>query len=127
MELKKLDFTKPLETASGLPVRVICTDKKGLYPLVFLVDNRKGDEYLFSCDEYGRVSSTGTQPFIRNVTYIEKTVYRNVYSSFVIGHRHDSLQACKESQEGDKSLPILKLEFYSDGRITSEILPAEDE
>jgi hypothetical protein len=36
--MKTLDLTKPIQTQDGRSVRIICTDKKGMLPIVALVD-----------------------------------------------------------------------------------------
>lgn len=41
--MTKLDLTKPVQTREGDPVRIICTDRKGEYPIVGLVLSDHGD------------------------------------------------------------------------------------
>lgn len=33
-----IDFTKPVQTRNGLPVRILCTDKKGGQPIIGLIN-----------------------------------------------------------------------------------------
>lgn len=42
-----IDWKKPVQTISGLPVRILCTDADGEYPIVGLID---GDVYQWSYD-----------------------------------------------------------------------------
>lgn len=44
--MTKLDLTKPVQTREGDPVRIICTDRKGEYPIIGLItsDNGNGHE-----------------------------------------------------------------------------------
>lgn len=51
--MTKIDFTKPVQTKDGRPVRIICTDRKfGSYVVVGLIE-RDGREDLYSWDING--------------------------------------------------------------------------
>lgn len=55
-----IDWTKPVETTCGKPVRVLCTDREGYsLPIVLLVSN----SHLVCCSENGKETPYG----LRNV------------------------------------------------------------
>jgi hypothetical protein len=41
-----IDWNKPLQTRDGRPARVICTDAKGRYPIVALVDDPRNGQLV---------------------------------------------------------------------------------
>lgn len=43
VETKNLDLRKPVQTRSGLPVRILCTDRKGKHPIHGLIDSGDHD------------------------------------------------------------------------------------
>lgn len=44
--MSKLDLTKPVQTRDGHPVRILCTDRKGKYPVVGLVISNYDDDFI---------------------------------------------------------------------------------
>ena len=50
MSNKPFDPTKPVQTRDGQPARIICTDRKGAYPIVALISYTYGED----CCGYGR-------------------------------------------------------------------------
>jgi len=48
-----LDFNKPIQTRDGRSVRIICTDKKGDFPIVVLITNPSGKEEVCTYTEDG--------------------------------------------------------------------------
>jgi len=51
--MTNLDLTKPVQTRDGHPVRILCTDRKNVYPVVGLV-TEYGDEHVRSWPASGR-------------------------------------------------------------------------
>lgn len=51
-----IDFTKPVRTRSGLPVRILCTDAKGVWPAVGLIKHPSGHEETCCWRDDGRHS-----------------------------------------------------------------------
>ena len=52
-----IDLTKPVQTADGRAVRVICTDRGGTYSVVVLVAREDGREGIYCYDLLGRHKS----------------------------------------------------------------------
>lgn len=73
-----IDFTKPVETRSGMPARIICTDKKGLFSVVSLVGCGDSESMMEYTPE-GRSASVSTDYDLVNVP-----VVRTTYSSVTI-------------------------------------------
>lgn len=44
--MTKLDLTKPVQTRDGRPVRILCMDRKGEYPVVGLVISNYDDDFI---------------------------------------------------------------------------------
>ena len=53
LEEFKKNPNRKVVTRSGMPVRIVCTDKNGEYPVVALVMNSKNTEEVNSCKENG--------------------------------------------------------------------------
>lgn len=46
-----LDLSRPVTTRDGRPARIICTDRKGPYPLVVLIDNCDSEATAYYCSK----------------------------------------------------------------------------
>lgn len=55
--MTKLDLTKPVQTRDGRTVRILCTDRKGEYPVVGLIILSNGQEISGSWNTCGRFNS----------------------------------------------------------------------
>lgn len=55
----KLDITKPVRTRDGRPVRVLCTDKKGNFPIVALITDGNEKETVCTYNTEGHYYSSG--------------------------------------------------------------------
>lgn len=44
--MTKLDLTKPVQTRDGRPVRILCTDRKGEFPIVGLIASNYDDDIV---------------------------------------------------------------------------------
>ena len=53
-----IDFNKPVQTRSGSPVRILCTDAKMDWPIVGLVELTNDDEIVLIWDNYGQSPSS---------------------------------------------------------------------
>jgi hypothetical protein len=103
---------KPVMTAEGQPIRLICFDRNGTYPIIGLVVTEGGREFLtsFALDE--------VDTMLRMVAEVnEKTVYVNLYRKargpvFTGQLTHDSREEAMRMPEtpntGD-NLPIIFL------------------
>jgi len=87
MTEKKFDPTKPVQTRSGLPARIVCTNRKYVgssgvetWPIMALY-SVKGNEIAVSCQANGRIRSNEDSPCdLVNVPDI-RYEYQNVYES----------------------------------------------
>ena len=74
----KIDWSKPLRTVQGhYPVRVLCTDRKHLYPVVILY-SISSDERIYSLTIDGKCDCNASSPFVENVPE-DQYVWINVY------------------------------------------------
>ena len=53
LEEYKKNPTRKVVTRDGMPVRIICTDAKGDYPVVALAIDEDGSEYTIRSTQYG--------------------------------------------------------------------------
>lgn len=77
-----IDWTKPVEDEDGRPVRVLCTDCKGIYPVVLAIRGLNDGEIV----ERRPLSGLGN-PAIRNV--IPKPVKREGWVNIRFGSLPD--------------------------------------
>ncbi len=49
-ETKKFDPKKPVQTRDGKPVRIVCTDASGPYPIVAIIEEQRGDAYRYTAE-----------------------------------------------------------------------------
>jgi len=74
-----IDFNKPLKTRSGLNVRIICTDRKGDWPVIGLVEVAPGKEQCLSWKHDGRAHACpGEDDLVNTPVVVER--FQNVYS-----------------------------------------------
>lgn len=72
-----IDWTKPVRTrAMRMPVRVLCTDAKGDYPVVVLVRLPDGTDEVQNLTKDGLLSLSGGRPYAEN--YAEVKWYQKV-------------------------------------------------
>lgn len=112
-----IDFTKPVQTVSGLPVRIICTDRKGEWPIIGIIADKDGSEDVHSWTNMGKFT---------NYSYLDsrdlmnvpetKIYYVNVYWNRVsvfhlsLPHAHSNIN----EWNGAEYICTLKL-TYEDG------------
>ena len=78
-EMKELDLSKPVQTRNGRPVRILCTDAKGPYPIVGLMPSGEA-EHVGSWMVGGNSSPySWTQDDLINVPEPKRYVWLNVY------------------------------------------------
>ena len=80
--MTKLDLAKPVQTREGDPVRIICTDRKGEYPIIGLItsDNGNGHEDVRAWPIDGQFHSKNMQHLdLINVPQEAVKYYVNVY------------------------------------------------
>lgn len=93
--MTKLDLNKPVQTRDGRPVRIICTDKKGDYPLVALIPqtNTSNEEVCtYSLDGYYYKNEAQCDSDLVNVPE-QKHKWINVYSdNYYENYSYETLQ-----------------------------------
>lgn len=77
-----LDLNRPVQTRSGLPVRILCTDRKhDIFPVVALWSVPDGDEVLDTFTAEGRYRDNGgDSPYDLVNVPVETVKYRQVFS-----------------------------------------------
>jgi hypothetical protein len=88
----KLDFSKPIQTRKGEPVRVLTRDRVSAWPVVALV-TEGATEHLYSYKSDGRFTESGeTDSDLVNVKQrIKKSVWINLYNrANASGCTHDT-------------------------------------
>ena len=106
-----LDLDKPVQTGNGRKARIICKDKKGLYPIVALVENPHY-ENLETVVLYGEngVASFG-QFALRLINVpVKHTRWLNVYSGGQTGSLHPSKKEA-DINAGSARLNCIKVEW----------------
>jgi hypothetical protein len=73
-----LDLNKTVQTKCGYPVRILCTDRLSVYPIVGLVEEKNGIESLCTWDEYGETPSRSMSMQLINVP-VKKEGWVNIY------------------------------------------------
>ena len=115
---KPFDPTKPVETRSGRPARIICTDKKGGSPIVALVQFLNGgNEYPQYYRNDGSSAVMSPREDLVNVP-VRTSKFVNVYTRY-IGDFYRSLNAAID--RGSVNDPVLELQ-YEDDEVVNVVL-----
>ncbi len=74
-----LDLTKPVQTRSGKPARILCIDAKGAFPVIALVDDGPAElPMLLNCDGRYHPAADNNPNDLINLPE-RRTVWLNVY------------------------------------------------
>ena len=103
------DFTKPVQTRSGLPVTIITTEGRGKYPVLGYIDQ---DEVPFRWDENGEHTISDAFNLI-NVPE-KRVMYVNVYNDNEPVYRCQSRKDADE-KECKKRIACIRVE-YTEGQ-----------
>lgn len=101
-KLSPLDFTRPLETVNGQPVRVLATDLKrdGELLLVVAVSLNNGEtEFVVAVRRDGALTNCGGNRYIRNVPPVVTHGYRLMFPNGLLGPEKQSLDSAREARE----------------------------
>ena len=105
MKMKQFNLEKYLitpsckiVTRSGRPVRIICTDAKGKYPVIALISNRNGDEASFEFTKDGLWSEDCENSLDLFFEPIKREGWVNVYR-FLSGSYCGDIFETKEKAE----------------------------
>jgi hypothetical protein len=104
---KVFDPTRPVQTRDGREARIICTDRKGRYPLICLVKEQDGTESCISNEVSGYSRDGHTSRFDLVNIPIKKEGWINVYPGRngwapVVGTQiHESAAMAKASATSD--------------------------
>lgn len=89
-----LDLTKPVQTRSGVPVRILCTDaKKENGPIIGLIQYKDGTESCYRWNADGRFMSPDCEHDYDLVNVPDKHVF------YVNAYEHDPLLVPQRSRE----------------------------
>lgn len=117
----KLDITKPVQTRDGRPVRILCTDKKGNYPVVGLVTNNDGSETVNSYRHDGVYYSAGVSDADLVNAPERKERWLNMYPPS-LGHsvypEFCTVRTAADKQAGPNRIGILHI-VYEDDKVIS--------
>ncbi|HET8685549.1 MAG TPA: hypothetical protein VFM18_02655 [Methanosarcina sp.] len=119
-----INFTKPVQTRDGLPVRILCTDRKDDYPIVGLVKYQSGEEVRTWTDSGSySLDLTNRHKDLMNVPET-KIYYMNVYWNRVGVYNSSLEQAHSNINESAQSEYIctLKLTYENDVLVKKEIV-----
>ena len=108
--------TKKVITRDGNSVRIVCTDAKGNFPIIALVEMHNGTETVLRLKENGRCYNDTEDPRDLFFTPIKKSGWINLYkinSTISPGPRAYDAKEDAESVIGDKSYYIstIKIEW----------------
>lgn len=119
-----IDFTKPVQTVSGLPVRILCMDAKfsrGVY-IVGLIMYETG-EMLYTWKTDGTDRNDDPEYNLINIQQEDSCWYMNVYTDDV-GGMYQSLDVAKEMIQdgGEVYICTLKLTYHDDVLVKKEVV-----
>lgn len=101
----------PVQISSGLPVRIICTDLKGRYPIVALVTQGDGTETVHNYDATGRYADSSWSPPLSNVPKKEFiNIWRNDDGS--VACTYHPYGSCAEAERASR---IVKSDYLAIG------------
>ena len=104
-------------TRIGKPVRIICTDAKGNYPIIALVTTRNGDEASFEFTKDGLWQSKDHENSLDLFfATVKKEGWINLYKdegiTYLPGIIHDSEEDAKKAMKDDPDfIATIKIEW----------------
>lgn len=117
----KFDPTKPVQTSSGYPARIISTDVKGAYSIVALLDGENGEvPHLYNSDGKFYTNETYSLDLV-NVPE-KKTVrrYINLYPDLSLGDGSNDAETAKKRRGGRPVLACIEIDITTaDGKLVS--------
>ena len=105
-------------TRAGRPVRIICTDAKGKYPVIALISNKNGDEASFEFTKDGLWNENCENSLDLFFAPIKKEGWVNIYKG--VNEKYPSYlgQSIYKSEEealknkcNDKYITTIKIEW----------------
>lgn len=76
--VKRFDSTKPVRTREGRPARILCTDRKGTYPILALILHKDNFEEHWIYSAEGKVAGT-TNECVNDLVNVPVTKWINLY------------------------------------------------
>jgi hypothetical protein len=115
-----LDITKPVQTRDGRSVRILCTDKKGEFPIVALVTDENDKEFIGSYSSGGRYFNQGCSD--NDLVNVPERVERwlNIYPPSIKDAMPSfcSTKELADNHAGPHRIGILHI-IYEDARVWS--------
>jgi hypothetical protein len=125
---KPFDPTKPVQTRDGRKARIICTDRRGLFPIVALVDSVKGDtqiclSYNIKGEYAGSLSSSANLVNIVERTSHFENFYQTKFGEKAKGCKlYPTLKEAVEFKNPIYPVRVGVLEYiYEDGKFVNAI------
>lgn len=125
-----LNLNKPVETRSGKPVRIICTDKKGsIFPIVALVTTSEGVEHVYSFNREGVSAAFDRRWHLVNVAE-KRSEFKNVWkNSCYAGTYTNVYEAVKNAEALPRSANtwkgVVELKYEGDVLVGGRFLTTE--
>lgn len=105
---------RKLVTRDGKSVRIICFDRKGVnYPIMALIDNEKGSEYLMTYNSNGKSYCSMTdEPYDLFFAPEKKECWINIYKDSYGSPRTGTFYSTKEEALINKSTSFTYLNTF---------------
>lgn len=109
---RSFDPSKPVMTRDGRPARIICTDRKGEYPILALIDDNDGFEGIAIYFANGKNRTKDTPNDLVNAP-TKRSAWINIYRNTNIAlFRHDSEEAAYNRGASSESyVNTIKIEW----------------
>ena len=107
-DLEKAKAGEPVATTKGEPVRIVCWDRKYDYPIVALVEEAPGQEYVYDAKHTGAVSCVAADYSLHMVP-VKRTGWLNIYEA--MGTYLASTKEQADSQAGDTRVACVEIEW----------------
>lgn len=107
-----IDFTRPITTRDGRPVRILCTDRKGTeHPIVGLVLEATGEEGVTCWCENGdwlRATNTSNWDLINPVKKVYINLFKNDAGRTYYDTREEAEKAGNASNKANPFVGYIK-------------------
>ena len=110
-----------VETRDGNIVRIVCTDKGGIYPIIAVFDNEEGDYNVYKSSGFSYDELESEDDLFLIVESMETVEYFNIYNRPLrTGDVHDTFEQCKNFS--GTAINRIKLTIAEDGTVSVENL-----
>jgi hypothetical protein len=109
---KEFDPTKPVQTRNGKSARIICTDRKGLFPILALVVDSNKIEKAFAYNKKGELCGCPGSVF-NLINILNRTSkFRNIWSSVSAqAFAYNTMKEALSMKGPSERLGVLELKY----------------